>query len=211
MSKKCEVIGQRFGQLSVIQEAAPQISPSGKTRSRYLCECKCGKRILVMSNKLRNGHTQSCGCLRKPPLACVITESGCHHVVSHRPSRFGKIYISVKGKSVILSRLIYSTLHGEIPMGMVVCHHCDNPSCINPAHLFLGTQNDNVQDMIRKGRRAVSRGQKNGRSKLSDEQVREIRDAYDGRRGAQTVLARKYGVSCTQISGIVRGTKWIGV
>jgi hypothetical protein len=93
--------------------------------------------------------------------------------------------------------------NGEIPPGMWVLHHCDNPPCVRPDHLFLGTQSDNMQDMIRKGRMS--------NSKLSESQVTEIRQQY-GRRGkggkSSIVLGREYGMSPSTIRQIVSRLTW---
>jgi Pectobacterium phage endonuclease len=70
-------------------------------------------------------------------------------------------------------RISYITANGPIPAGLHVLHRCDTPACVNPAHLFLGTHQDNVADKLAKGRQA--RGTTSGRAKLSDDQVREIR------------------------------------
>lgn len=91
-----------------------------------------------------------------------------------------------------------------------VLHKCDNPRCVNPRHLFLGSLSDNTQDMMRKGRHrpAVLRGTEHKRSKLSEHQVRLIRTAYNGGWANGVELARMYGVSSTIIYGIVKGRSW---
>lgn len=107
-------------------------------------------------------------------------------------------------------RIMYSIRKGPIPKGAVVRHSCDNPSCINPAHLSIGTQLDNVRDMFARGRENKARGERAGQAKLTAEQVREIRSAYVSgvyRKGAGA-LARKYGVSKPAIQAILNGESW---
>jgi hypothetical protein len=102
---------------------------------------------------------------------------------------------------------------GEIPAGLSVCHHCDNPSCVRLDHLFLGTDADNHLDSIRKGRYATGtrgvRGERNPLAKLTAEQVRDIRQRYAGGGVTKTVLGRLFGVSRQNIRDIVRRKTWI--
>jgi hypothetical protein len=89
---------------------------------------------------------------------------------------YGMLYF--QKKTWRAHRLSWTIVHGEIPKGMFICHTCDNPSCININHLFLGTPNDNVQDMISKGRKVVNSSTSHYNCKLTDNQVREIRERY---------------------------------
>lgn len=102
-------------------------------------------------------------------------------------------------------RVVYEQAYGAIPPGMYVCHHCDNPPCVNPGHLFLGTPKANSQDRERKGRGAANfrTGELNPSHKLTDSQVADIRR----RAGQQSLrsLAREFGVAHQQVSRIVRG------
>lgn len=92
-------------------------------------------------------------------------------------------------------RIMYESIHGEIgDRTMFVCHHCDNRACVNPDHLFLGRNEDNMNDMVSKGRASRRPGRANSRSILTLEQAWEIVDKYcAGVRGAD--LADEYGVS----------------
>jgi hypothetical protein len=94
---------------------------------------------------------------------------------------------------------------GDIPEGMYVCHRCDNPPCVNPAHLFLGSPLDNQTDRIAKGRGAA--GEQNPAHKLCRSQVNEIRELHRmGLRGNK--LAERYSVSTDTISSIVNYHTW---
>ena len=96
---------------------------------------------------------------------------------------------------------------GEIPDGLYVLHHCDNPSCVNPDHLFLGTQKDNICDCMKKGRMPSRTGERNGRSKLSDDSAAAIRLSAESSRS----LSEKYKVSQQTIRSIRRGERWSGL
>ena len=91
--------------------------------------------------------------------------------------------------------------------GVVVMHTCDNPPCCNPAHLRKGTIADNNADRSRKGRNADIRGERNVNAKLRAADVHLIRQLAT-KRGMQTSLAKRYGMSEAQISRIVNGTRW---
>ncbi len=91
---------------------------------------------------------------------------------------------------------------GDIPAGKHVLHHCDNPGCVNPDHLFLGTHQDNMDDKVSRGRQ--SKGEKHGTAKLTETQVLEIRAAL----GLHRDIAAKYGVSESRVSDIKRRKYW---
>lgn len=103
-------------------------------------------------------------------------------------------------------RAIYRLMVGPIPPGMAVCHVCDNPACVNPEHLWLGTNADNVADRNRKGRQA--KGERNGRSKLTREQVQVIRMLADAGLENKAQLARNFKVSRRAIQKIVNREMW---
>ena len=104
-------------------------------------------------------------------------------------------------------RIAWLTRVGPIPEGMSVLHRCDNPPCCNPAHLFLGTQADNMQDCASKGRSSTSRnaGERNGSAKLSAHEAALIRSTP---RNEVATLARLYGVTERHIRAIMSGDRW---
>lgn len=113
--------------------------------------------------------------------------------------------VQVAGKQQKTHRLAFEKHHGPIPAGMFVCHSCDNPPCVNPAHLFLGSPKDNIEDMMQKGRQA--RGHRTNTAKLRAEQVLEIRRRYEGGE-LQQVLADEFGISNQLVSAIVLRQVW---
>lgn len=135
-------------------------------------------------------------------------ESGCWNWMAYKMP-FGHGTFKIDGRMQLAHRVAYQMYVGEIPEGICVCHHCDNPCCVNPNHLFLGTQADNVQDCENKGRdvHRGSPGEKHGMAKLTEEQVRPIRKMWaDGARNVD--LAKRFGVSCATISRIVHYQHW---
>ena len=121
---------------------------------------------------------------------------------------YGKIKDQPPGRySLSAHRVAWEAHHAEpVPHGLQVCHHCDNPACVNPAHLFIGTNADNNADKVSKGRH--SRGETSGRRRLSDAQVLEIRSLYSSGACAQEELARQFGVRKSSISQIIRRETW---
>ena len=125
---------------------------------------------------------------------------------------YGKI--SYQNKSWLAHRLKWTLEHGDIPEGMNVCHTCDNPACINIEHLFLGTQADNVSDMMKKGRgySPGNPGEKHYNAILSEDDVKYIRSELANRKhgkdGTNERLARELGVSQATISNINKARRW---
>lgn len=105
-------------------------------------------------------------------------------------------------------RVAYVQFVEPIPDGMLVCHHCDVPRCVRPDHLFLGTNSDNMQDMLAKGRAnyAEQVGGANRNARLNDEMVREIIALFPTHNNKQ--IAALYGVSHGAVSLIRRGKSW---
>jgi len=115
-----------------------------------------------------------------------------------------------KGKLVRIHRAVWERDHGPIPFGMVVMHLCDNRACINPSHLVLGTQAQNVADMELKGRRRSLRGVEHSQAKLTERAVLQIR-AKLAMGSTCASIAAEYGVSEGMIRHIKKGRAWTHV
>lgn len=105
-------------------------------------------------------------------------------------------------------RFSYSIANGNIPEGLQVLHTCDVPNCVNPDHLWLGTNYDNVQDKVSKGRQQKLKGSQHGRAKLNEADIFAIRERYAEGDGSYRSLGREYGISHTMIRYIVKGDNW---
>lgn len=123
------------------------------------------------------------------------------HGSTHEPPRnYGKFYF--RSRYDYAHRVAYIMAYGEIPDGMLVLHHCDNPPCVRPAHLFLGTHKDNLDDAKSKGRFHGTDGRK-----LTWQDVTEIRAlAADGMKHVS--IARQYGIGQPHIFRIVHNLAW---
>lgn len=125
----------------------------------------------------------------------------------------GGIYDENMDKHRYAHRVAYEMEYGEIPDGKQINHGCRNPKCVNPNHLYAGTQQENVDDEIEAGVWQESRpsGEQVGTSKLSESEVRELKRRYQETDATQSELAEDYGIGQTQVSRIVRGQWWADV
>ena len=150
--------GECFGRLMVLEQAP---TPPNSRARYYLCQCECGTMRTVRGDRLRSGKTQSCGCLRAATRDRFVerfwskvekADDGCWLWRGGTLSN-DYPYVNERGVGKLrCNRVAWELTYGPIPEGLFVCHTCDVPRCVNPAHLFLGTALDNVQDAIRKGR-----------------------------------------------------------
>ena len=129
-------------------------------------------------------------------------------------TRSGHGQISISGERFYVHRVSYEMAHGGIPDGCIICHKCDSPCCVNPSHLYAGTKKTNAWDAIRAGTFHYThpgRGEGHPNSKLTEQNVRDIRDdrVFDGT--PYRKLASKYGVSYRAISNIIHRRSWAHV
>jgi len=227
--KSIDLTGLRFGKLVVVGR--------DDNPNRWHCRCDCGATSIPWRSNLVDGKTVSCGCHRaraRPKsleqllsYAEVRGPDECWEWQRNRsPSGYGRVAVNKKDKQA--HRAVYECVFGPIPEGKFVCHSCDNPPCVNPAHLWVGTPLENTRDMVEKGRgnwkrtpehqkklNAASRkwaaqniGHQNGErgpnAKLKDEDVRAIRGSTD----SQHKLAKKYGVGQWTIWAIKNRVTW---
>lgn len=140
---------------------------------------------------------------KRKKIAWKVDENGCWICTSHKPGSSGYSITLVDGECVYIHRLMYEKYKGRIPDGIEACHKCDNPNCINPDHLFLGTHKENMSDRTSKGR--DTNGERNGCAKLTDEQVIKILSL---RHLKQAELAKTFNVTQPTISMILNNKRW---
>ncbi|USL89391.1 HNH homing endonuclease [Bacillus phage vB_BceH_LY2] len=139
----------------------------------------------------------------------IIRDSGCWDCISHPKDNFGYRFICRKGlrRSEYMHRYIYMLFNGEIPDKNVIRHKCDNPACINPSHLEIGTQKDNMKDAEKRNRAKIRSGSGNIKAKLTEKQVIEIRELLTKGITPKEII-HKYGISKSTISKIKNNTLW---
>lgn len=205
--------GKRFGKLLVLNRSAV-----GRSRNvLWTCQCDCGKICEKLGPLLRNGHTKSCGCGKtwvwKDHVAAFwknVDKTGTCWLWTGDLNNhgYGVFYRMMPGSRKIFAHRNSWILHfSEIPSSAKVLHKCDTPACVNPDHLFLGSQRDNIQDMLNKGRNNTAnnlKGEDCKHAKLTEKQVMEIRRSEDSLR----IVADQYGISKATASNIRRRNIW---
>lgn len=139
----------------------------------------------------------------------VDEATGCHNFVGHcNPEGYGQLYVAYrkKGKHTERAhRIAWSIAHGEVPECLCVLHTCDNPSCVNPEHLYLGTNADNMKD---KADRERIVGERNPNAKLTERQVLDVLKMFHEDKCTIGAIAREYAVGHSTIGNIVKGRRW---
>ena len=183
----------------------------------YKCLCDCGGVKWSTKSHLKSGHDKTCGCQRRKPnmdksemLEWILknTDKDGDCLVWNGPKhKVGYGSIGYEGETRYSHRLTWFLNFGKIPKGLQVLHKCDNRLCVNVNHLFLGTNQDNVDDKVNKGRQL--KGENISGSKLTKDDVDEIRRRY--KRGGiitQQNLADEFGVTRHLIGKVVSYKRW---
>lgn len=186
------------------------------------CHCGCGQKTRIA----RQSHTQL-GWVKGEPVRFIVGHSGGRRGLLSVEQRFwekvsktdgcwewtgslnnqGYGQIRIDGKSLLAHRVSWGMAFGPIPDGLLVLHRCDNPPCIRPDHLFLGTFADNSHDMIQKGRQVIRVGEDCVSASLTYRDVATIRELASTGLSSRK-LAKQFGVSHTTILDIVRGNRY---
>ena len=155
----------------------------------------------INRERFRTGDTRS---ERFSSFVKIFDTDECIEWPSRSREKRGYGWFTFRRKNQRAHRASYEIHIGPIPAGQVVRHKCDNPPCVNPAHLELGTQADNINDAVKRGR--ISFGESRKHSKLTELQVLEIRELVKSRDVAS--IALEYGVSATNVRSIVKRKTW---
>lgn len=150
--------------------------------------------------------------MRKRFMAKVRREGDCLVWTACRHGQgYGMFYTGREGdpKMSYAHRVAYELEHGPIPDGLLVCHRCDNPPCVDPDHLFVGTELDNIRDRDAKGRQYGPRGAAHHSAKLEESDVRSIRRRYVFGNGQK--LADEFGIANITLNRIVNRRTWKSV
>jgi hypothetical protein len=180
----------------------------------------CGKQFVMKHSQflLRGAANCSRACelkARMRPLAVRFWEkvrkaNSCWlWTGSVNAAGYGQVQCTDRKRPVLSHRVSWELANGSIPDGQCVLHRCDNPRCVNPDHLFIGTQLDNIADAVTKRRNP--RGAQFPQAKLRDADVRTIRRRYSTGGITQMKLAQEYGVSDGVICEIISRKRWTHV
>jgi len=177
-----------------------RISAARASRPNY-CSSECWAKALKLRAKTRISKRFWSKVQKKGPDECWPWMGGLN------PLGYG-IFMGSRGSTQLAHRWSYmlATQDFSLQPEIFVCHSCDNPQCVNPAHLWLGDARDNVLDMLAKGRQrpGILRGEQSKKSDLTEKDIKSIRASS----ASHANLAREYGVSATAIAAIRSRKTW---
>lgn len=124
----------------------------------------------------------------------------------NQASGYGRL--KIKGKHISVHRFSYELHKGKIPVGLFVCHSCDNRLCVNPDHLWLGTNTDNIRDMEKKGRSKHPNKENHWKSKFSISDIKKIREKYKTGYFSKKELAKEFGTCKSNMASILQNKTW---
>ena len=195
--------------------------PHSTTNPAPLCACGCGQFTIWRVRK--NGwNTYIHGHQSRRPVEDRFWEKVDKNgpIPDHCPERgpcwiwmgsrkdFGYGDFARDGRLWLAHRVSWEIHYGPVPDGIQVCHQCDNPSCVRPDHLFLGTQTDNVQDCLSKGRHRTVHGENAHSCRLTTAHVLEARRLYSAGGFTKLGLSKQFGISRTAMRNIIDRKRW---
>lgn len=135
-----------------------------------------------------------------------VAASGCWEWTGYKANGYGRL--TVGRQCWLAHRLSYALHYGDLPADSLICHHCDNPACINPEHLYAGDIVTNVADRTRRGRHVATLGERSGNTELTADDITELRARYAAGGISQLALARHYGISQSEAWNIIHRRRW---
>lgn len=208
-----DLTGRTFGHWLVLERA-----PAGRAKaSRWKCQCACGTEKVLHRHNLVGGRTSSCGCVNDRSVEERFWEKverrkpdECWPWLGSTAGGYGRLFSMEDGqrKVVAASRLSYEIANGLIPKGMEVLHECDNPPCVNPKHLHLGTHADNMKEASERRRfKNHVRGSRHHNAVLTPAKARAVRRRRVAGESLRSIAA-SYGVSKTTVQRVLKGVTW---
>jgi hypothetical protein len=190
------------------------MSDAKSSKVGHICKA-CGKPFMVAERTSKEGKGVYCSkkCRHHVDIAERFwrdvdksSVDGCWPYTSRSHNGYG--YVTANGRTTSSHRMSWEIHFGPIPDGMYICHKCDNPPCVRPDHLFLGTPKDNMTDKHSKGRNHNQNGERNGSVKLSESDVAEIFRLYDAGFTQKEISQRIGKVSIPTVCNVLKNKIW---